>query len=143
MPFFYFYYSFVQGMSVPSKRTTISHQVATKGSNCIKIIFSVLFNLMFLSDLVGICCQPANAAYGLRNWVFSTLPLTGKIVKQYFIFSCRFKIHNSVTLQLTKEDILTSDELGWFPGSLVLGQVLGILLGPLLADLVNTLAVQY
>jgi len=39
--------------------------------------------------------------------------------------------------QLTKEAILTADELGWFPGSLVLGQLLGILLGPLLADLVG------
>jgi len=37
--------------------------------------------------------------------------------------------------QLVTEDILTSEELSWFPGSLVLGQVLGILLGPLLADL--------
>ena len=41
--------------------------------------------------------------------------------------------------QLTTEDFLTADELSWFPGSLVLGQVLGILLGPLLADLVNSL----
>ena len=40
-------------------------------------------------------------------------------------------------LQLTTEDFLTADELGWFPGCLVLGQVLGILLGPLLADLVK------
>ena len=42
-------------------------------------------------------------------------------------------------LQLVKEAILTPDELGWFPGCLVLGQLLGILLGPLLADLVNRL----
>ena len=42
-------------------------------------------------------------------------------------------------LQLTNEEILTADELGWFPGSLVLGQLLGILLGPLLADLVFTI----
>ena len=42
-----------------------------------------------------------------------------------------------IFLQLTNEEILTADEVGWFPGSLVLGQLLGILLGPLLADLVT------
>ena len=41
--------------------------------------------------------------------------------------------------QLTTEDFLTADQLSWFPSSLVLGQVLGILLGPLLADQVNSL----
>ena len=45
-------------------------------------------------------------------------------------------------LQLASEGILTPEELGWFPGSLVLGQVLGILVGPLLADLVIALAIR-
>ena len=51
----------------------------------------------------------------------------------------KFPVLQIVFSQLTTEDFLTADELGWFPGSLVLGQVLGILLGPLLADLVNSL----
>ena len=51
----------------------------------------------------------------------------------------KFPVLQRIFSQLTTEDFLTADELGWFPGSLVLGQVLGILLGPLLADLVNSL----
>ena len=51
-----------------------------------------------------------------------------------------FPIPQIIFSQLTTEDFLTTDELGWFPGSLVLGQVLGIALGPLLADLVNYLS---
>ena len=56
-----------------------------------------------------------------------------------FPYKLHFEDLNSVILQLIKEAMLTPDELGWFPGCLVLGQVLGILLGPLLADLVNRL----
>ena len=48
----------------------------------------------------------------------------------------------NLLLQLASEGILTPEELGWFPGSLVLGQVLGILVGPLLADLVIAFAIR-
>ena len=56
-----------------------------------------------------------------------------------FLTLFKFPCLQLIFLQLTTEDFLTMDELSWFPGSLVLGQVLGILLGPLLADLVNSL----
>ena len=56
-----------------------------------------------------------------------------------FLTLFKFPCLEIIFSQLTTEDFLTADELGWFPGSLVLGQVLGILLGPLLADLVNSL----
>ena len=79
--------------------------------------------------MVGLRCQPTNAAVGLWNWFLSSVYFTGaKILKAS---------HHNLLMQLVKEDILTPEELSWFPGSLVLGQVLGILLGPLLADLVQ------
>ena len=64
-------------------------------------------------------------------------PCLSQVLHYIQMFSFLFWQLQKIFLQLTNEEILTADEVGWFPGSLVLGQLLGILLGPLLADLVT------
>ena len=132
-------------MSEQTKRTTISHQVCSSPMFSIhydpsvlvrfKIFFKIIFPIRFGWSL------QSTYKCSLMAMELDFLHLAShRWFKHFFlhIFSPFFRqlAFQNLLLQLASEGILTPEELGWFPGSLVLGQVLGILVGPLLADLV-------
>ena len=82
------------------------------GSNCTK---THIFNLIFVSDLVGLCCQPANAAHRLWNWIFSTLPLTGAWQNTIFNLSLLISFRTSQILFIIAVDKRSNFD-GWWAG---------------------------